>query len=472
MSCVRRRTFSIAAVCFSVSTFLAGVQAQERVEDRRAFIWPQAATSDDPRHIPIRPEVTVKKPVLVLRGGRVFDSVKTDAYAATVVMEGKYIKSILPPQDTNWPTDAKVVDVTDKTVMPGLIDLHVHITYPDSSTPVDEQASEGAGVLRGLTNLRYFIESGFTTVRDMNGVLNAPFLLSEWMAEDRAPGPRVFAAGHIITGTGGHAADRPISPIHSSAFAQEVDGPDEWRKAVRQNFKNGANVIKIASIFSPGEVRAAVEEAHALGLRVTCDCETFYIRWAIEAGVDMIEHPLPRTDETIRLMAQHHTDADPTLQVYQSLLDSSGGYYGVTSRRFTLGSQQDFDVFKKMKAAGIRLGVGTDTIGNANAFTPNTYIAELKWFVKGGYTPSGALIAATRTNAQMLDVGDKLGTLEPGKLADVIVVDGKPDQNLDDLKQVSMVIRDGLVMVDHGQINVPPHVPKPLLKASPPENVH
>jgi imidazolonepropionase-like amidohydrolase len=347
----------------------------------------------------------------------------------------------------------------------------VHITYPDSTTPVDEQASEGAGVLRGLTNLRYFIESGFTTVRDMNGVLNAPFLLSEWMAADRAPGPRVFAAGHIITGTGGHAADRPISPIHSSAYAQEVDGSDAWRKAVRQNFKNGADVIKIASIFSPTEVRAAVEEAHALGLRVACDCETFYIKWAVEAGVDMIEHPLPRTDDTIRLMAEHHTDADPTLQVYQGLLDSAGGYYGVTSRRFTLGSQQDFDVFKKMKAAGIRIGVGTDTIGNANAFTPNTYIAELKWFVKGGYTIPGALIAATRTNAEMLDIGDKLGTLQKGKLADLIVVDGKPDENLDDLQRIDMVVRDGRIMVDHGQIVIPRHIPKPLLKPSPPNDV-
>jgi imidazolonepropionase-like amidohydrolase len=303
-------------------------------------------------------------------------------------------------------------------------------------------------------------------------VLNAPYLLAEWMAENRAPGPRLFVAGHIITGTGGHAAERPISATHSPSYTREADGADDWRKAVRETFKQGASVIKVASYFSPDEVRAAVEEAHALGLKVTTHSETFYIKWAVAAGVDMVEHPLPRSDETIQLMVEHHTASIPTLQVYENVFDTVGGYYQLAaSGRFTMSRQENFDMFKKMKAAGITMGVGTDTIGGANDYTPNQYVAELKWFVKGGYSTAGALIAATRTNAELLDMSDKLGTLEKGKLADIIVVNGKPDVELDDLKKVDTVIRDGYIVVDHGQIRIQRHVAKPLAKPSPPEGV-
>src|SRR3546814_16949802 len=112
--------------------------------------------------------------------------------------------------------------------MPGLIDMHTHVTYPDRASPFDEQGSEGAGTLRGQRNLRYFLESGFTSVRDLNGVSNAPFLLSQWSAANMIPAPRVFAAGWIITGTGGHATERPVITTH---------GPDHARSAERRGGK-------------------------------------------------------------------------------------------------------------------------------------------------------------------------------------------------------------------------------------------
>lgn len=449
----------------------AGVPAVAQVQpllDRREWLAPGAPTTDDPRRTPASAMPKGPPGVTVLRGGRVFDAVRAEAYPATVVLQHNRIQAVLPPDRSDWPAEARVIDVTGKTVMPGLIDLHVHLTYPNPETPIDEQASEGAGVLRGMTNLRYFLESGFTSVRDMGGVYNSTYLLSEWMQADKAPGPRIFATGHIITGTGGHAADRPISATHSPAFTREADGPDDWRKAVRETFKQGASVIKVASLFSRDEIKAAVEEAHSLGLRVACDCETIYTQWAVEAGVDDIEHPLPRTDETIRQMARRGTVSVPTLQVYQNVFDGRGSYAGAASRRFSMDSQQNFDLFKKMKAAGIKMGIGTDTIGRANEQTPNNYIAELKWFVKGGYSPAEALTAATRTNAEILDMADKLGTLRPGMLADVIVVDGKPDIELDDLRKVSLVIRDGYVVVDQGRVFIPRHEPAPLAKRSPP----
>lgn len=441
-----------------------------KLNDRRPFLAPGARTSEDPVRIPMRP-VAEDGPELVIRGGRLFDAVSGDTRLATVVVQGNRIKAVLPPDATGWAPDAHIIDAAGKTVMPGLIDMHTHVTYPDRSSPFDEQGSEGAGTLRGQRNLRYFLESGFTSVRDLNGVSNAPFLLSQWSAAGMIPAPRVFAAGWIITGTGGHATERPSIPSHGPEYAKEVDGPDAWRGMVRKAFKGGASVIKIASHFAPDEVRAAIEEAHLLGLKVTCDCETIYTEMAVDAGIDMIEHPLPRSDAAIATMAKKKIAAVPTLQVYQNLLDRAGGFYGSTSRRFTMTSQGNFDEFKKMKAAGIVMGIGTDTIGDASLMVPNSYIAELKWFVRGGYSRIDALKAATIVNARLLDMGDELGSIEAGKLADIIVVDGRPDENLDDLAKVEEVIKDGQWLIRDGELVTPRHVSTPLVKPSPPADV-
>ena len=142
-------------------------------QDRRTVLAPTDRTTDDPRRIPIKPPAGVSKQI-VLRGGRVFDAVSGTVRPGTVVIERNIIKAVLAPGVEDWPADAQVIDVTGKTVMPGLIDMHVHLTYPDPGTPLDEQASEGDGVLRGARNLRWYLESGFTSVRDMNGVSKAP----------------------------------------------------------------------------------------------------------------------------------------------------------------------------------------------------------------------------------------------------------------------------------------------------------
>ena len=470
------RTCLTAVVAAALVVMSASSAAQApasnpvQLNDRRPFLVPGARTSDDPVRIPRRP-VAETGPELVIRGGRLFDAVSGGTRPATVVIQGNRIKAVLPADSTGWGADARIIDAAGKTVMPGLIDMHTHVTYPDRATSIDEQASEGGGTLRGQRNLRYFLESGFTSVRDLNRVSNAPFLLSEWSAAGMIPAPRVFAAGWIITGTGGHATERPVSPSHGPDYAKEVDGPDAWRAMVRKAFKEGASVIKIASHFAPDEVRAGIEEAHLLGLKVTCDCETIYTEMAVDAGIDMIEHPLPRSDAAIAKMAKKKIAAVPTLQVYQNLLDRAGGFYGSTSRRFTMTSQGNFDEFKKMKAAGIVMGIGTDTIGDASLMAPNSYIAELKWFVRGGYSVPDALKAGTIVNARLLDMGDELGSIEPGKLADIIVVDGRPDENLDDLARVEHVIKDGHWLIENGTLVTPRHVSQPLVKPSPPADV-
>jgi imidazolonepropionase-like amidohydrolase len=317
-----------------------------------------------------------------------------------------------------------------------------------------------------VEKLRYYIESGITSLRDVGSASDVPFKLKQWVRERRLVGPRVFAAGRLVVGTGGHGtegAERsgPAYGALRGGTFREANGADDWRAAVREQLAAGADLVKITTPFSRAEVQAAIEEAHALGLRVSCDCEGDYTQWAVEAGVDVIEHPLPRTDETIALMARKGVAADPTLVPYIYIFDLEGGYFGSTSRRFTFSKEANLEMLRRLRRAGVKVGVGTDLVADWYRFLPAPYLTELKQLLAAGWSPPEALQAATRINAEILDMAEKLGTLTPGKLADVLVVEGRPDATLEDLARVSLVIRDGEVVVENGRIYVPRHVPVP-----------
>jgi imidazolonepropionase-like amidohydrolase len=424
--------------------------AQERARERRRFLDPTTQTTDDPRRVPVRPGPRGPEGSIVLKGGRVFDGTGAPAREATVVITRNTITSVLPPGSTEFPKDAKVLDVAGMTVMPGLIDLHTHLTDGQIATiPPALLDDLSDGVVRGVERLRYYIESGVTTVRDVAS-LDGVFRLKAWVSERRLIGPRIFAAGRFITGPSGHSAEGLGSTPDHGAF-RLASGPDDWRKAVREQFDRGADLIKIGSHFSRDEVKAAIEEAHALGMKVTCDCETFYVEWAVDAGVDMIEHPLPRTDQVIAKMAQHQVESDPTLVPYQMIFDDDGGYFGSTSRRFTFSKEANLEMLRRLKRAGIKLGIGTDLVTDWYRRMPQPYLDELGHFVEAGFTLPEALTVATKVNAELLDMDDKLGTLAAGKLADVLVIRGKPDVTLGDLRNVEWVIRDGEVVVEHGR---------------------
>ncbi len=447
-----------ALVVLLVSLSCAHSWAQERREDRRKFLDPKTQVSDDPRRTVVKPGPRGPEGTIVLRGGRIFDGTGAPAREGTLVIERNKIVKILPAGATDWPKDAQVIDVSGKTVLPGLIDLHTHLTYPLAETDFGVGMNEADATLRAAEKLRYFLESGITSARDVGSQGDVPFRLKEWVRENRMAGPRVFPAGAFITAEGGHSTENtPDEMIRMMGATRLASGPDEWRQAVREQFHKGADVIKLGSHFSAEEVKAAVAEAHELGLKVTVDAETFYIQRAVEAGADTIEHPLPRSEETIQLMAKKGVAADPTLIPYQIIFEEWGGYFGSTSRRFTFSKDANLEMLRRLRKAGIKCGVGTDLILHWYRYMPGPYIRELKNFVEAGWSVPEALVAATKTNSEILDMDDRLGTLQAGKLADVLVIDGKPDENLDDLAKVDLVIRDGYKVVEGGRVTIPRH---------------
>jgi imidazolonepropionase-like amidohydrolase len=455
------------AACWLIALVPVSLLGQERAQDRRRYIDTTVTrTTDDPRRVPLPPERPgAPQPVTVIRGGRIFDGTGSAAREGTLVLTGNRVTRILAPNATDWPRDARIIEAGGKTILPGLIDLHTHLSYTEPGVAPDRVNNEVDAALRGAERLRYYIESGITSIRDVGSFGNVAIVLKDWVRDNRIPGPRVFASGRAIVGRGGHGAegDDEVSALKKNTH--QASGPDQWREAVRTEFKAGADVIKLMSHFTQEEISAAVSEAHALGLKVAVDAETFYIDRAIEAGADVIEHPLPRSDEAIRKMAEKGIASDPTLVPYIIIFDQNGGYWGSTSRRFTFSKAADLEMLRRLKRAGVKVGIGTDLVSNWFRHLPYPYLVEMQQFVAAGFTPLEVLTIATKQNAEILDMDDKLGTLTPGKLADVLIVNGRPDQTLDDITKVDTVIRDGIVVVERGQVVLPRHVPLAMPKS-------
>ena len=379
---------SVLLCLCGVFSFSGAIYGQT-IEGRRSFMDPDARTTNDPRRIPLPPGLEGPDGSIVITGGRIFDGTGAPARDGSVVIERNRITAILPAGSTDWPQGARVIDVAGKTVMPGMIAMHEHIT--EAVQPTDDGntvlMNEAVLTLTAMENLRWYVESGVTTVRDAASHGSIPFRLKEAVAENRIPGPRLFAVGQTWTGTGGHSAEGKRDELDTPLFNAEgtYDGPDEWRRGVREQFNMGADLIKITNHYNLEEVTAAVEEAHDLGIKVIVDAGYYYLEWAVVAGVDCIEHTYYRTDETLSIMVEKGIDAVPTI---------AGGHSNPAA----------MEMFRRMKEAGIKMGVGVDN-GAEVDLHPTSYIRELKTFVEGGYTIPEALVAATKTGAEILDMG-------------------------------------------------------------------
>jgi imidazolonepropionase-like amidohydrolase len=461
---------TILAILAAVGAPLAAEKPVERFQWHDA----DASVSDDLRKVTVPKGFGRPKGAIVIIHSRLFDGTGAAARSAAIlIVDGVITKLAADELALSVPVDARIIDAGGRTVMPGLIDLHTHLTYQDVGDATTSSAREtmSSAALRGQERLRYFVESGITSVRDAASDGDAPFELKQWVTAGKIVGPRVFPVGQLITGVGGHGTEgnQSTAPSNPDASIYEATGPDGFRQAVRLQFKRGADWIKLGSHFTPEEVKAAVDEAHTLGLRVMVDAETIYIQMAVEAGADCIEHPLPRTDETIKLMVKKGVNADITLVPYQ-YINATGGYAFSTSRRFSETNANNFATAKRMDSAGVKIGIGTDLVVDWYHYLPDAYIQELRNYERLGHSASQALIEATKVNSEILGMSDSLGTIEVGKLADIIIVSGRPDEHVEDLAKLDRVIVNGRVVVEDGHVVYAHHIQeKPLFTTAPDE---
>lgn len=396
-----------------------------------------------------------------------------------VVLEDDRIRLVCRQSELPDDPTAEVYELEDGTIMPGLIDAHVHMGW-GSATAVDWiSMTPQLSMARALRDMAQLRQQGYTAFRDLGSDV---LLMRPAVAEGLLDVPRIFGAGRIISQIGGHgdvyqklsleASQRAYSP----AFI--VNGVDEVRRACRINARNGADLIKIMTtggVFSQGdkatphshfsqeEIRAAVEEAENMGSYVSTHAQaTRGIKMALKNGVKCIEHGFYLDEECIELMVKNDCYLVPTLAIMHASKLYFQGKEGVLpylKEKTERSYEAHYRSLEMARKAHITVGVGCDFLGDA-AFgcLYSEATLELERLCVAGYTPMEVITMATKVNARLLQMEDQLGTLETGKLADVLLVEGRPDEDIRVLRRsdhVKLVVQDGRIVK-----NAMPHTAK------------
>jgi imidazolonepropionase-like amidohydrolase len=382
----------------------------------------------------------------------------------TVIVSGERIEAV---QDgfTAPAAGDKVIDLKSATLMPGLMDMHVHLLGEQSPTSYTERfyLNPADYALRATTYAEKTLLAGFTTVRDLGAADKLNLSLRDAIAKGWVKGPRLYACGRLST-TGGHGdrtngLNSQLQDLLSDAETQVVDGADAIRRAVRQSYKDGADLIKIAAtggvlslaksgqapLFTDEELQAVVMTAKDYGLKVAAHAHGDEgMQRAIRAGVASIEHGTMMSDETIALMKQHGTYYVPTISAGRFVAEKAkiDGYFPpvVRPKAATIGPLIQA-TFQRAYAAGVKIAFGTD-----QGVAPHgDNAAEFIYMVEGGMPPMKAIQSATREGAKLLGVEQDLGTVEAGKFADLVAVPGDPLADIKLMTRVSFVMKAGTV---------------------------
>ncbi len=400
----------------------------------------------------------------ILHCGKLLDVTKGQVLTDySIIVEGNTITDVLAGFTKASGSD-KVIDLKNKTVLPGLIDCHVHLEHETSPTRYMETFTYNPAdyAFQSVVYAERTLITGFTTVRDLGGT-GVNISLRNAINKKLIKGPRIFTAGKSIATTGGHAD--PTNGFRNDLMgdpgpaAGVANGADECRKAVRQRYKDGADLIKITASggvlsvaksgenpqFTEEEIKAIVETAHDYGYKVAAHCHgAEAMKRAVRAGVNSIEHGTMMDDEVMQLMKQHGTYFVPTITAGKAVGDSAKkpGYYPalVTPKALAIGPKIQ-GTFSKAYKAGVKIAFGTD----AGVYAHGKNWLEFVYMTEVGMPPMEAIQSATVAAADLIGVSDKIGSIEKGKLADIIAVEGDPIKDIQAMGKMFFVMKDGVV---------------------------
>jgi imidazolonepropionase-like amidohydrolase len=405
----------------------------------------------------------VKAPsVVLLRAARLWTAGDTAPHAHwAVLVEGNRIAAVGPADQIHAPAQAETIDLPDSTLLPGLMDLHSHILlHPYNEVPWDDQVLHEAPAYRTILateHCKATLMAGFTTLRDLGteGAGFADVSVKRAIREGVIPGPRLWVATRAIVATGSYGpAPRNFRPdMQVPQGAQQATGEAQVMEAVREQASHGADWIKVYAdyrfgpdggtrpTFTQSELNALVEAAHSSGRPVAAHASSDEgMRRAILAGVNTVEHGFSGTQATFDLMAQRHVAYLPTLTAVEAYGEYFQGYIPGKSAP-TADMEEVKHAFQMAMHAGVTIGNGSDV----GVFRHGDNWREVAWMVKDGMTPVQALTAATATDAHILGMDKDLGQIRPGMLADIIAVAGDPTQNIEAIRTVTLVMKDGAV---------------------------
>ncbi len=430
-----------------------------------SMVFPLAATG---QQVPI----AARAQITVIRAGTLIDGKSSSPRQdQVIVIRGNRIESVSDAASSKMPADAKVIDLSHATVLPGLIDSHTHI-FLQGEDPA--QGGYDANILkyplsfraaRATVSARRALEQGFTTLRDVEteGAGYGDVGIKQAIEGGYIPGPRLFVSTRAISTTGGYPLEGYAPELEMPKGVQVIDGPVEARKAAREQLDHGADWIKVymthrswlgkngelvsQPTLTVEELKAIVDEAHGWTKKVACHAYNgIGLQRALDGGCDSIEHGLEITDAQIAQMVKQGTWYCPTLAVYYTDWGPADTAAGQRDRKRAAVHIQSFQ--KAMKA-GVKIVFGTD-IGGIPWTEP--IAQEFLRMVEFGMSPTEAIKSATSRAAEMLDMEGQIGVIAPGAYADVVAVNGDPVRDIKALENVQFVMKDGNVFKAEGKI--------------------
>ncbi|MDH5791049.1 MAG: amidohydrolase family protein [Candidatus Bathyarchaeota archaeon] len=389
-----------------------------------------------------------------------------------VLFEGERIVEVGSTGSVSIPSDAEVIDARDFFLMPGLVDCHVHFTGSDVGGPINFRESYENRLIRAAVHqTKQLLDAGFTSVMDAGGLIGLH--VRNAVNEGIVSGPRVVAAGRYMSVTGGHGDTHYLPmewvkegrPFGWGMDGRIADGVDECIRAVREQLREGVDFIKICTSGGGGSLRdppnipeytleeleAMVHIAHSWGRRVMVHCyNPEGIKRSVTAGADIVAHGNMADEASIRLMKEHGTIVVPTMSVYHRMaqLRAQEGSTQPSKDRVRSMYSTLFEDVKRLHDGGLTLAAGTDTMGGTLPFGGNALELEL-YVERVGLNPLEAIKIGTLNGARAMGLEGSLGTLEAGKLADIIAVGESPLENINSLQEkgnIKLVIKDGEVL--------------------------